>query len=349
MKNYLIVAAIVLVAAVALIFYQYNTANTQTTKLTGLEIAKMSYGFFGKMRMEDGRYSYREFCTGEGNEKKCEILPHSYTPTNAWVMLADLGLYEATNEQKYLDSAKNEMSVLLDNCKDNAGCLWTLVQMARLYKNTNDSAYLENIRNFADMLLENESQEGVMMNGIEARQFAAVYSLTGEQKYLAESLNRLQKAENSMDSERLLYTVNGLEVRDFVCSAELARLELYRATKNQKYLDAVKSFFDVADISSHGKELWHQTAIEPCIENLILLYTETGDVKYWNQAYNLTQYMITYRWDSPLQQAEKYNGDGAFLFETYLYNNTKTVTDTGYAVYLLSTMKDTEFQIVDWR
>jgi len=350
MKSYFIVVAIVLVAAVALIFYQYKNANTQTTKLTGLEIAKISYGLFDKMRRPNGWYYYYERCKEDGNFWECRIDSDSYPQTNAWVMLANLGLYDQTGEQKYLDNANNEMSILMNNCKDagNTDCLWVLVQMAKLQKTTGNTNYLEKIKNFADKLMEVKTEKGSMMKGIEAREFAVVYGLTGNEKYLNESLSRLKETEEYLASDQVIYTINGLQAKQYSCIKEIAEMEIYKVTADKIHLNNVKAFFDAADAGSHGKSFYSLPAIQPCIEVLFSLYKETGDVKYWEQAYNITQYMITYRWDPPLEEAKKYNGDGAFLFDIYEYNNTKTLTDTGYAVYLLSMMKDTEFQIVRW-
>lgn len=341
--------SLIAVSAILILYLGKPLTQPEVKKLSGLEIAQMSYGFFDKMRRGDGKYNYYEICKEEDGLKECDILKESYIPTNAWVMLANLGLYDVTGNQKYLDGAKNEMDVLLDNCKDNDGCLWTLVQISKLYKMAGDSAYLDKLKVFADRLIEITSEKGAMMKGIEARQFAIVYGLTGDQKYLTESLNRLESGKEYLKSEQVLYTVNGLDVRHYVCSEEIAKFELYKVTGDKKYLTAVRNFFDAAEIGSHGRNFYGLTAIQPCIETLFLLYRETGDLKYWEQTYNLTQYMITYRWDSTLEEAEKYNGDGAFLFDNYQYNNTKTVTDTGYAIYLLSLFKDTEFNIVSWR
>jgi len=349
MRNYLIIGIIVAIV-VFLVFMIYFTEKP-VKKLTGLEIANMSYGFFDKMRRSNEWYNYSQTCKEEFPLTNCKIDSNSYPQTNAWVMLANLGLYDATKEQRHLNNAKYEMNVLLNNCKnpDDIYCLWVLVQMSELYKRAKDPDYLDKIQNFADKLLEIKTEEGVMMKGIETREFAVAFSLTGDQKYLDESLNRLKTAEEYLKSEGVLYVVNDLQVRDFVCSVELAKLELYKVTEDEKYLNDVKTFFDSADVGTHGEDLYQLTVIQPCIESLLTLYFETGDVKYWNQALNLTYYMITYRWDSPLNMAKKYNGDGGFLFQTYQNENMKTVTDTGYAIYLLSIMKDAKFEIVKWR
>jgi hypothetical protein len=60
------------------------------------------------------------------------------------------------------------------------------------------------------------------------------------------------------------------------------------------------------------------------------------------------QYIITYRWDSPQSIAKKYNGDGAFLFELYTGENSKTVTETGFMIHLLSQMPNEKFDILRW-
>jgi hypothetical protein len=351
MRNYLILAIIFLITASAIAVFYFTQPKATTAKLTGLEIAKMSYGFFDEMKRQNGWYTYSQTCKEETDYQGCEMDQESYPQTNAWVMLANLGLYDFTREQQYLNDASGEMDILLDNCKDpdNTDCLWVLVQMSELYKRTRDPYHLDKIKFFADKLLEDNTQEGVLMKGIEAREFAIVYGLTGNQKYLNESLNRLEKAKEYLKSEDVIYTTNGLQVKNFVCSAELAKLELYKTTKDERYLLEVRDFFDSAVVGSHGRDLYQLTAIQPCIESLLSLYLATNDAKYWSQTLNLTHYMITYRWDSPLNIAKKYNGDGGFLFETYQFNNSKTVTDTAYAIYLFSMMANTKFEIVSWR
>jgi len=203
-------------------------------------------------------------------------------------------------------------------------------------------------------LMTNNENTGAMMTGIEAREFALLYEVTHDQKYLDEARARLEKSKvawnESVDSYNApAYSSGQFTFYTFSCWTELAETEIARASNDNQALTNAKNFFNSANIGNNYVEINQLSALQPCAETLLNLYQQTADIQYYNQARAIMQYIITYRWDSPSSIATKYNGDGGYLFELFTGNNTKTVTDTGYMIYLLSQMPNQQFEILSWR
>jgi hypothetical protein len=181
-----------------------------------------------------------------------------------------------------------------------------------------------------------------------------LYELTNDQKYLNEAKVRLGESKvawnESVDNFNTpVYSSGPFALYRFACWTELGEAEIARASNDREALQNVISFFNSADIGSKYEKLDQLTAIQPCISSLLNLYEQTGNTTYYAEAKGAMQYIVTYRWDSPLPQATKYNGDGGFLFELYTGENTKTTTDTGYMISLLSQMPSEQFKIISWR
>jgi hypothetical protein len=351
-----VIVVIAFVAAFTLYFFLNSTPTNATIYLTGSSIAQQSTKFFDNMRQTNKQYYSAEDCIGNRGQPTCSIESFYVNDSNSWTMFAYSGLYQATENQVYLQNAKNDAQVLFQDCSINPdNCLWMLVQMIQYQKLTNDNQYSPIISNLGQRLMSN-SENDAMMLGIESRELAMLYEMNSQQSYLDEAVSRLQQSQNlwindtSVDSyERLVYTDNNQPFYGPACWTELAQIELYQATNNQTYLTNARNFFDSVNIDKHASAIDALINLNPCIDSLLKLSTITGNQKYYNQAANATQYLVTYRWDSPLSMAEKYNGDGGFLSNRYYTDNTKFISDATYVVYILSQMNDTQFAIVSWR
>jgi len=344
------------IAAVAYLFF----FAPKTMTMNAMDIAKSSINFLESKRRSDGLYTYSETCSDSG----CKDDNFVYAQTNAWPVLAYTGLYEATDSKDYLAKAKAEMATLKSSCeKDRDQCLWVLVQMYRLYRATNEKAYADYIITLGERLYASQQSYHPMLTAIEAREFAIMYGLTNDTKYVTAAADRIEFAKRMQTStsvetvkgtpttvSNIAYSVDDFDFHYFACWTELAEIELYKRTGDERYAKSARDFFDKAQVGSHGREIEQMTGIEPCIDALSQLSILTKDESYKTQAINLTQYVVTYRWDSSADIAKKYNGNNGILFHRYTdLENFKTVTDTSYVVFLLSQIKDYEFKILRWR
>jgi lantibiotic modifying enzyme len=357
MKN-LVPVAIVLVgfAAAAVIYLLYSGMMTlpgeEIKKMNSLEIAESSLKFLNNMKRSDGRYNYSANCFDASG---CTKTGAVYTQSGAWVVLVYSSLYKATGNQQYLQKMSSEADDLIKSCDGNEDeCMWVLVQMIKAYQTSQNPDYLAFVKNLGDRLLTNNENKNIMMGGIEAREFALLYELTGEQKYLNEARVRLEKSkaawkETPEDNNLVVYSDGQFNLYRFACWTELGEAEIARVANDNQALANVINFVSSAKLDQNYRNLEILTAIHPCTETLLSLYKQTADKQYYDQAKTLMQYVVTYRWDSPLSIATKYNGDGAYLFDPYTGDNLKTVTDTGYMIYLLSQMPNEQFQILSWR
>jgi hypothetical protein len=249
-----------------------------------------------------------------------------------------------------------EANDLINACNGNEDeCMWILTQMIKAYKISNNPQYFNFAKSLGDRLLTNNEEKSAMMSGIEARELALLYELTNNQTYLNEANVRLEKSKAawgdlSVDQyNEPIYSSGSFTLYRFACWTTLAEAEIARVSSDTKARSNVIDFLNLAKIESNYKTLDQLTALQPCVETLLSIYEQTGDVQYYNQAKTTMQYIITYRWDSSLSIAKKYNGDGAYLFNIYTGYDLKTVTDTGYMIYLLSKMPEEKFYILNWR
>jgi hypothetical protein len=354
----LFVAAILVVTFVSAfsLYFLFNTKPTAATMtLTGTEIAERSANFLDLMRTNDGKYYFLQECVDNSTEIGCYIYDFSTQNTNAWPLLAYTSLYKSTADSSYLERARNDMQILSDYCSANSeDCLWILVQMIQYQKATGDMQYSSLISNLGQQLLTVSEKNSTMLLGIEARELALLYGMNGNGTYLHEATARMHESKDlwtntgADELQASLYLDNGFRFYGYSCWTELAEIEIYQATNDGNYLTSAKSFFDSANIDMHSRKIDQLIALQPCEESLLKLYSITGNQKYWNQAANISQYIVTYRWDPNIQIAQKYNGDYGFLSRIYLDHNWKIITDTSYMIYLLTQMKDTQFQILEW-
>jgi hypothetical protein len=354
--------AVLLMAATAiaalLIFYFMEkpqvTNPSPVMTLSGNEIAVQSSGFIDSLRTDDEYYFIKE-CVENTTEKDCAIYDFDMNHSNAWPLYAYTSLYKTTGDSSYLLKAKDDIQTLSNYCSLNPDdCLWILVQMIEYQKSINDTKYSSLITDLGQHLLTTSENNSTMLLGIESRELALFYGMNGESKYMDEAKLRLEESKNLWSNtgpdehQALLYIDNGFSFYGYSCWSELAGIELYQATKNQTYLHNAVNFFDAANLDQHTTKIDQLVALQPCVESLLKLSSITGDQKYRNQAINISQYIVTYRWDPDIQIATKYNGDGGFLSRVYMYDNWKIIPDTSYMIYLLTQMKDVQFQILEW-
>jgi len=308
--------------------------------MTGLEIARQTSDYIDTQITKDGIYSYSSHC-----EPECpQGFSGAFHTTNAWTSLANTGLFAATSDKSYLKNAKRDADVLIDWCGDKTDeCLWVLVQIVELYKATDDVKYLNFLTNAGDVLLETPVFEHGMISAIESRELALLYELTGDTKYLDESLVRLDKSKSLAESSQTLYAFEDFLVHDTVCWNVLAESELYAVTQDNKHLENVNLFFTKSNVKTYANQLIFLSNIQPCIESLLTLYDATGDVKYKEDAIAMAEYVVTNTWDS--SESKKNYGEGAFLMESG--STVNSLTDSGYMVYLLSKLKSEKFRILE--
>lgn len=356
MKVLLITAILVVAFASALtLYFLLNTPKTNAVMtLTGNEIATQSASFLDGLRTGN-HYFFSKSCVQNASYNGCLIYDFSVNASNAWPLYAYTALYKNTGNAAYLQKAQNEMGIISNDCTaDTNSCLWILVQMIYYQQTTGDKQYSGLISNLGSRLLTTSETNDTMLLGIESRELAMLYEMNGQKEYLDQSVLRMQESKSlwsitgADSSESLLYTENGLQFYSYACWTELAEIELYKATNSSAYLQNTENFFNSANIDKHSRMIEFLVALQPCVDSLQQLSSLTGTQSFSAQAVNASQYIITYRWDPNLQIAKKYNGDSGFVSDVYGYQNNKFLNDASYMIYLLTQMKNNQFQILEW-
>jgi len=325
-------------------------------EMSGAEIAESSAAFLDAMRREDEQYFYAVDCDENANQKDCVLVAFYPNDTNGWPLIAYSGLYEATGNNAYLQKARTDSQILFRKCSIRPEiCLWTLVQIMEYQRVTGDQDFAQLISSLGPNLLAESEKNSTMLLGIEARELAMLYQLSGREEYLNEAKQRLQESknlwqENGPDKyQTSLYAVDGFKFYSHSCWTELAEIQIYEASRDQTYLQNAVRFFDSAKVDNYARKIEQLVALQPCIEALLKLAAITGNEKYRTQAISVSQYIVTYRWDPDIPIAMKYNGDGGYMNKVYSFHNAKILPDASYMIYLLTRMKDVQFEILPWR
>lgn len=348
----------------------------QTASFSGLDIAKSVLPFLEQVPQKDDKLIYLQNCEGD----TCQFAQDAFKQTRAWVVLAYVGLYNATNEKAYLDKAKAQMEKLLKNCDPNdPECLYIGVQGEALYRLTGDQKYLKYLENLDPGYVSQPSRvlQG-MLNAIYARELVLAYK-----HKLFDDLVAIYKAfylvQLHLNEAPTLLRSNGVELKQTACWTYLANTEFYNVLngideqktiakdmtagklksllflKPQKVQTATfREFFDNFDFASfanENKDIYavNLTELEPCAEALLNYYDATKEEKYKQKAVALLSYIVDRHWDSAT--SKKYDGDNAFVAQgcrsaqdgVACYKNLKILTDNAYAVYLFSRVKNESF------
>jgi len=354
----LVAATIIIIAfgSALTLYFLFNTTPTNAvTAMSGNQIALRSASFLDGIKTFDNHYYFSVYCSQNSTYNDCVLYDYYLNQTNAWALYSYTNLYSSTGDSSYLGKAQNEMKVISNDCSANLdSCLWILVQMINYERVTGDNQYSNLISVLGSRLLSTSENSSTMLLGIESRELALLYEMNGQKQYLDESLARLQMSKNlwsntgSDQTQALLYVDNGLQFYGYSCWSELAEIELYKATHDNSYLQNAANFFNSANIDKHSRKIEFLVALEPCIDSLQQLSSSTGNQLYMNEALNASQYIVTYRWDPNIQTAKKFNGDSGFLSDVYVEQGWKLTNDASYMIYLLTQMKDSQFQILGW-
>ncbi|MFA6048590.1 MAG: hypothetical protein WC792_01410 [Candidatus Micrarchaeia archaeon] len=332
-------------------------------EVSGIEAAQSALAFINGMKLSDGTYVYSVDCDSSGCNKKSNLtgLPQS----NAWAALANVGLYRATKDSKYLDAAKAEVAKEIAACpvstpipgqKLEKNCLWALVQPYEVYKETKDAATKKFILDTSGVIagyLGPTPRDGPMLESIIARELAIAYSLSKDEKYLQLAIKFNDAAKTALDAKNETAYANGFPVRLEECWQKLAELQLYDATQNQSYLSSAKGFFDGIEKAGASDSFYENfesaNQLHPCAESLQILAGKTGDAKYSAVSAAISAHLAQASWDS--QYSKKYGGGNGGFVTTFCQQNNaaavcapanvKTVTDNAYSAYLLSSQGGT--------
>lgn len=353
MKAPIIAVVIVLVLAAALGAYYYSGGSLNLTSqpaqtqqnvpantMTGLEIAKTIYAYIDTQRNSDGFYSYASNC-----DSNCPFSGSVFKNANTWPVYASVGMYRATNDTKYLGAAKRDADTMLKWCaQDGRECVRVLYQVDALNRDSGDQKYSDFLQQEAKTLMALPDQPETnftMLISIDSVELADAYVQTGDKTMLDASVAKLNQAENLLSQEKVLFEQNGNKYQTFSCWPQIARLELFRATDDSKYLDSVKRFVADRNIPGNLNLFWMMTDLQPCMDVYQSLAELTGDSGYSAAAQKIAQHIITNYWDSSVgpkvsgNNAIKSNGDQKF----------STITEASYMTYMLSRMKDTRFEV----
>jgi hypothetical protein len=358
MKQLIFAAVIIVVLGAVLGAYYYITgssevripSNIQPTQelpgetggMTGLQVAARIYDYIGTQRNADGFYLYSSNCEGD-----CPFVGSVFKNANTWPNYASIGMFRATGDPSYLDSARRDVDTMMAWCEqDKRECVRILYQVAELYKETGDRKYLNFVVDEIGVLTANEGgfadTNEAMLLAIDSIELAVAGKMTGDQKLIPKSVEKLSESERLVANNHIVYESDGNKFRTFSCWPELARIELYKATEDKSYLEKVKTFADSVKLDNNVQHLWFMTDIQPCIDVYQQLGELTGDRSYSQAADKMIEWVLQNFWDS--KNAPKVSGNDSI--KSTVDQKFSSITDSAYMVYLLSKSKDSVFKVI---
>ena len=224
-----------------------------------------------------------------------------------------------------------------------------------------------------------------MLTAVEAREFAILYKLLGDDenverlptrkymptndtelikervraRYLNLSVTALESAERTIKKkDEVLLEKENVTLYSDSCWLLLAKLELYDATGDRTWFDDIESYLDVIDFSSSIEndsiKFNIVTEIQPCIDTLLRVYKVSGGKKVILDALALEKYLLDKSWDP--DGLSECSGDNGFLsmvsYSTKLSGcggNAKVHTDNAYSIYLFSETEEQTFNVTKLR
>ena len=359
-----IIIAIVIVAAVGAFYFSgfeleksevpeetVVSPETQTEQegTDSLEIASTIYSYIQTQRNSEGFYHYSSNCDDD-----CPFKDQVFKNANTWPTYASVGMFVATGEQRYLDDAERDADALLAWCEeDPVECVRVTYQISSLADVSSNEKYSNFVIDEADVLIDPANSEIVgtdmpMLLSIDSIQLADVYGITGDEKYLTSSIEKLNEAEAALESDSFeggaalpVYARDGNLFKTFACWPQLAKIELYKSTGEKSYLDEVASFVDGVKVDENVHSLWFMTDVQPCIDIYIQMGELTGDSSYTDGAVRMMQSTLDLYWDTPSNVITSGNN----AIKSARDADDSSITDSSYMVYLLSKV-NSKFEVV---
>lgn len=351
--------------------------------LSGLDIAKESVSFFDKLSDERGVFSIMA-CSSKEN---CYLERPAESTTYAWRLLAFSGLYLNTREERYKTLIYDNFRKLSETYY-GPDAFWLLPQVYEGFRATQDISFLSfyysvaaQFRSFIIFKTDEELLNSPMIRAIEAYELAQAYYFLGSKRISGELKKRgvVFSDSKSFDFDRSLFlnqskrllelgekaSYSGKPVlKDFLefkqdsCWIQWAKLQLYQATGERKYLDEVHSFFSRARLGTRlplEVQFSAPVQVHPCIQALQDLTKIYKASNFKDQASIfekdvdfLIQNFIIPIWDS--KHSPKCLGDNGFLSnyrskELLCDSNNKLNTDASYSIFLLSRQKNSMYKV----
>jgi len=387
--------SVILAIVILLASTQVSSQEKGIIYLNGSEIAEKTYVFIDSFKRENssGLYNYRRFCGLRFRPNGgCAQGDETYPSTGSWAVLAQASRYRLTGDERYKKDMVQSMAQLRKNCPptDKSNCNAGGVQAERAYEITGDDSYLDYLRNGTkdQPSLMASINASAMMQAIVGRQDAILYRIKGEGDPF-DALFYIRMAEDTEKQVRTM-TINGQvftnyqavllskknrQLRQDSCWIQLAKMDLYLATKDKPNLQGKKkygltmnsnqllgetlSFFNDLDLGAQYRyelengthEFPTLTTMQPCAEALLMAYNITGNKKYKSDALTILELFANNYWDSDYSKI--YTGDNLFVSQQcWSFNNTKHCyegvkipSDNGYAVYLYSMVADSRIPV----
>ncbi len=305
--------------------------KTKQATFTAKQIADATVSYLDKQRRPDGFYDFvahfQDTCKNPTDPSSCLFgANNSFEEANMWTMLGYLGYYQNFDKNpQNLSKAVADADSLAAHCREKSNlCLATLTQFSELYKETKNEAYKELLSQLGNLLLNETKTSEMMTLGIHAREFAQLYEIWGDPRFLEASQQRIKTMQAASNK---FVEKNGKD--NDACYLIAAKYEVSKATNDTDTKQEIKKFF----LENREETVSTQmTFIQPCIETAIHFGRDTHDDFMTKTGDALLTKYVQERWDGPGLQ-RKYQ-EGGFLMDKE--RSIVNVTDTGYMLYILS-------------
>lgn len=358
--------------AALLIFPRY-AHQASSAGISGLDVALKTMPFVDSMSEPDRAVLSPQECY----EQKCVFSSEGLELMRRWRVLAYYGLYNATNNNIYLDKIKGSMEKLLGECDFfEKECRYIGVQTEAAYQAVGDEIYLEYLKNLKpSYVITFSTPESIKETAFRTREAVLFYKYNFNGYLNPPIINKIISVlYKKLEERNDLIKIDDLGLKETACQIYLAEIELYKVLNDKDegeiilgdvtagemksgLLSAPKQFFDGFDFKTAfaDPDVYRVNIndLEYCADAALGLYETSKEEKYKNQAKDILQGMINIYWDSEFSR--KYVGDNSFLSQgcernedgITCYRNKKTLADNGYAAYLFSRLKDELFSVPD--
>jgi rhamnogalacturonyl hydrolase YesR len=316
---------------------------------TASEVAALTAKFVdNSLSSTDDSHALFHSCSA--SSKECVAQNDPLNPPHMGYAIMSLGeVGEKQNDTRLIEKSRLLLDSSIERCdEDYRYCEWNFFPLHEYYKKTGDEKYLNAMLKVSESVMAQRPVRELIGNNLPVKWWR-FYDATNEPQYL-EALTSLADAQlETYPTERLnddvIYTDNGVDIRTYDLPIIWALyMPAYQASKDEKYLTPVISFFETANLTEHTDQFFDTTAtgnLVKATESLIALGEALPEdrSKYQQEAHRILERLLQERWDTPENML--INGDYGILVAP----ERKATNIQGWITHLLLQLDDTNLDM----
>ncbi len=298
-------ASLILLIIVAILGWVVYVLFFSSPKITGLEVAVKISSFLDETLEVDGGMTSGMFCNK--NTKVCSDIktqtsdqPHLGQAIYSYYLLGRI-----TEDSSYREKADKTMDFVIKKCASEsvAMCAWNFFPLARYYFDTKENKYLIAMETPAELFLKLSDEDLILQNT--GHKLASLYKATEREEYKTRLLSVANQELSSWPPNPNSPQGRSIQVVWSVF------LPAYDITKDEKYLNASKEFFDNFKLNENFSKFLYLDPVVKGVDALITLNEITEKASYKKDAQRSLQELLNKYWDNP--ENLKATGDYGFV------------------------------------